>query len=74
MRGAPEGRDPAAAQGVLMGALRATIFKPRTRSAGRHLDGEIGTPEAGPLSGRRAGCSTPGLLPAGTSGAAPCPT
>ena len=29
MRGAPEGRDPARAQGVLMGAPRAAIWRPR---------------------------------------------
>ena len=31
MREAPEGRDPARAQGVLMGAPRATIFRPMPR-------------------------------------------
>ena len=43
MRGAPEGRDPAAAQGVLMGAPRATIL----RLMPRHLTSVSHAPRRG---------------------------
>ncbi len=79
MRGAPEGRDPARAQGVLMGAPRAAIFKPRTsqrrtkpqrRGQGPPRPDHV-TPAVG--AGPALSCR-PALVPRLPRAPHPCPT